>query len=435
MAKGESLWHAETKLNNYERLRGKKKTSVLIIGAGLAGLLTAYRLKECGVDCMVVEKGRVMGGTSGNTTAKITAQHGLIYHKLMNSLGEEKAKLYLKANLEAIEKFAELSGKYDCDFERKNNYVYSTESEKKLQKEMKSLRLLGYKAEFRRELPLPFETYGAVCFPDQAQFNPVKLIKGITEKLEIYENTFVREAAGTRVKTDEAEIEAEKIIVATHFPFINNHGAFFMKMYQHRSYVLALQNGAQYDGMYADDRKDGMSFRNYKNYLLVGGGDHRTGKNGGSYRELRSFRNTFYAESEEKYCWAAQDCITLDGTPYIGQYSKNTPSLLVATGFNKWGMTSSMIAAELLSDMITGIENPLRELFDPSRSMMKPQLFLNGFESAVSMLTPTKKRCPHLGCALKWNSAEHSWDCSCHGSRFDEEGRVLDNPSNGNLRG
>ena len=188
-----SLWQGTVELPFFKRLSEDIKTDVLIIGGGLCGLLTAYRLKEKGVDCVLVEKGRIMGGVSGNTTAKITAQHGLIYHKLIKNMGEEKAKLYLNINLEAIEKYAELSEKFDCEFQRKDNYVYSSQSRDKLEKEMKALRILGYKAEFERSLPLPVESYGAVKFPSQAQFHPVKFAKGISDKLKIYENTFVRE--------------------------------------------------------------------------------------------------------------------------------------------------------------------------------------------------------------------------------------------------
>lgn len=433
MKRHESLWNSTESLPQSEKLKRDIKTDVLVIGGGLCGLLTAYSLRKNGVDCVLVEKGRIMGGISGNTTAKITAQHGLIYHKLIKSIGEEKAKLYLKANLEAIGKYEELSEKFSCDFERKDNYVYSTESREKLENEMKALRILGCKAEFERSLPIPVDSFGAVKFTSQAQFHPIKFAKGIMGELEIFENTFVRAVAGTKVRTDENEITANKIVVATHFPFINNHGAYFMKMYQHRSHVIALSDAAQYEGMYVDDRKDGMSFRNHGELLLVGGGDHKTGRKGGNWAELRSFRNVYYPESREEFFWAAQDCMTIDGVPYIGQYSKNTPNMYVATGFNKWGMTGAMVAAQILTDMITGKETPYRELFLPGRSMLKPQLFLNGFETAVNFLTPTKKRCPHLGCALKWNSAEHSWDCPCHGSRFSEKGELLDNPSNGDL--
>lgn len=429
----ESLWNGTESLPHFEKLKRDITTDVLVIGGGLAGLLTAYKLKEKGVNCILVEKDRVMCGTSSNTTAKITAQHGLIYHKLLKNAGTEKTKMYLKANLDAVKKYAELSKTIDCDFEEKDNYIFSTENIKKLEDEMNALETLGYKATFEKTLPLPIETFGAVRFPQQAQFHPVKFAKGIAEGLEIYENTFVRKVADGIVTTDKFRIKAEKIVVATHFPFVNNHGSYFIKLYQHRSYIIALQNAAQYDGMYVDDKKKGMSFRNYGNLLLLGGGDHRTGKNGGNWAELRSFAKANYQGASEKYFWAAQDCMSLDDAPYIGYYSKNTPNMYVATGFNKWGITSSMVAAEILSDMITGKKNEYAEVFDPSRSMLKPQLFVNGFESTVNLLTPTKKRCPHLGCALKWNNAERSWDCPCHGSRFDQRGKLLNNPSNGNL--
>lgn len=126
--------------------------------------------------------------------------------------------------------------------------------------------------------------------------------------------------------------------------------------------------------------------------------------------------------------------MTLDGVPYIGRYSKRTPDFYVATGFNKWGMTSSMVSARILTDMITGRKNPYAPVFSPSRSILHPQLAVNAFESAVNLLTPSSKRCPHLGCALKWNPQEHSWDCPCHGSRFTQNGKIIDNPATGDLK-
>ena len=148
---------------------------------------------------------------------------------------------------------------------------------------------------------------------------------------------------------------------------------------------------------------------------------------------MTKFKNRFYPASKEVTRWATQDCMSLDSVPYIGRYSDRIPNVLVATGFNKWGMTSSMVSAELLCDIILGKKNDYEELFNPSRSVLTTQLPINIFESTVGILTPSKKRCPHLGCALKWNSAEHTWDCPCHGSRFSDRGKLLDNPSNGDL--
>ena len=177
-----------------------------------------------------------------------------------------------------------------------------------------------------------------------------------------------------------------------------------------------------------------MSFRNYGDLLLLGGGGHRTGEKGGGWNELKTFASRCYPQSETQYYWAAQDCMSLDGIPYIGQYSGSTPNLFTASGFNKWGMTGAMVSAMILSDMIMGNRNDFAEVFSPSRSILKPKLFINGFKAVKNIITPTPKRCPHMGCALKWNKAEHSWDCGCHGSRFDENGKILDNPANGNLK-
>ena len=204
-------------------------------------------------------------------------------------------------------------------------------------------------------------------------------------------------------------------------------------MYQERSYVIALENAPQLNGMYVDENKDGFSFRGYKELMILGGGTHRTGKPSDGWKKIREFAKIHYPTSKEIFSWATQDCITLDSIPYIGRYSKNTPNLYVATGFNKWGMTSSMIASLVLCDLINEKENKYSELFTPSRSILHPQLILNGIEAVGSLLTPAKKRCPHLGCALKWNPHEHSWDCPCHGSRFDEKGKLINNPSNGDI--
>ena len=265
-------------------------------------------------------------------------------------------------------------------------------------------------------------------------FNPLKLISGIAKGLNIYEKTAAKSFEGNIVLTDRGKITASKIIVATHFPILNKHGSYFLKMYQQRSYVLALDHGPQLDGMYLDAAENGLSLRNYGDLLLVGGGGHRTGKKGGGWAELEAFSVRNIPGSKEVCRWATQDCMTLDGVPYIGQYSKRTPNLYVATGFNKWGMTTSMAASMVLSDLVQGRENPYADIFSPSRTMLRPQLFINSFEATVNLLTPTKPRCPHMGCALKWNPQEHSWDCPCHGSRFSKDGSLLDNPATGNLK-
>ena len=429
-----SLRQDTVRLPRFEQLTRDIHTDVLIIGGGIAGILTAYLLHQSGVKYVLVEKESICSGTTQNTTAKITFQHGLNYHKILKSGGLEAAQQYLTANKRAFEKYAELCGRINCDYEIKDNYVYSVDDRQKLEEEMDALRRIGYQAELCNKPNIPIQTVGAVKFPRQAQFHPLKFIAAISEGLNIYEHTFVREMIGNMAITDHGNISANQVIAATHFPFINKHGSYFLKLYQHRSYVIALENAQDVGGMYVDECRTGMSFRNHDNLLLLGGGGHRTGHQGGNWDELREFADKVYPRSKEAYHWAAQDCMSLDDIPYIGQYSKRTRNFYVASGFNKWGMTGAMTAATLLSDKLLGKQNDCAKVFDPSRSILKPQLLVNGFEATKNLLTISKKRCPHLGCALKWNSAEHSWDCPCHGSRFAANGKVLDNPANGNLK-
>ena len=320
----------------------------------------------------------------------------------------------------------------DCDFQARNSVVYTLDDRQKIEKELEALRKMGFPAKSADALPLPFSVAGAVCFEGQAQFHPLKFLSAIAQELRIYENTRILALKPGTAVTNHGIITAEKIIVATHFPFLNKHGSYFLKLYQHRSYVLALRHRRETQDMYVDASDTGLSFRDFRDLLLLGGGGHRTGKKGGGWRELEAFASKHYPGSQIAGRWATQDCMTLDGVPYIGQYSKHTPNLYVATGFNKWGMTSAMVAAMLLTDQILGNQNPYGELFSPSRSILRPQLAVNAAESALHLLTPTVPRCPHMGCALKYNRQEHSWDCPCHGSRFKENGQLIDNPATGN---
>lgn len=430
----DSIWLQTAQLPTFNSLRSDLKTDVLIIGGGMAGLLCAYKLTRAGVDCALVEAGRIGRGITQNTTAKITAQHGLIYDKLVREFGADRARLYLEANQKALEEYRALCRSLDCDFEEKDAFVYSMDSRRKLDRELNTLDRLGFDAEFEADTPLPFPTAGAIKLKGQAQFHPLKFIAAIAPGLRIFECTKVLELAPGRAVTTGGTVSADKIIVATHFPMLNKHGGYFLKLYQHRSYVLALDNAPDVHGMYLDEDEKGLSFRNYGNLLLLGGGSHRTGKQGGGWAELERLARYYYPDARMTARWATQDCMTLDGVPYIGPYSKHTRGLYVATGFNKWGMTSSMAAAAVLTDLILDQKNPYGELFSPSRTVLRPQLAANGLESALGLLTPTTPRCPHMGCALKYNAAEHSWDCPCHGSRFGEDGALIDNPATDDRR-
>ena len=430
----ESIWTQTEVLPQYPPLDSDRKTDVLIIGGGMAGLLCARLLTDAGVDCMVLEAKRIGCGITKNTTAKITSQHGLIYHKLMKRFGPETAGLYLEANEKALTAYRNLCRDIPCDFTLQDNFIYSLDDPSTLEAELRALEDLGYPANYEQDLPLPFPTAGAVRFPQQAQFHPLKFIKGILPGLQIFENSPVRQLMPHYAMTDKGTVTAQNIIVATHFPILNKHGMYFLKMYQQRSYVLTLDGAPEMKGMYLDGSGKGLSFRNYQGQLLLGGGSHRTGKPGSAWSVLEDFAKRHYPDAKITHRWAAQDCITLDGIPYIGRYSKGTQGLYAATGFNKWGMTSSMAAAQILTDLITRGASPYESVFSPSRSILRPQLALNALESTKNLLTPTAPRCPHLGCALKWNPQEHSWDCPCHGSRFEADGTLIDNPATGNLK-
>ncbi len=424
-----SIWYDNFKMQKFEQLAGDIKTDVLIIGGGLCGVLCAYMLKEAGVDCTVVEADRVCSGITGSTTAKITFQHGLIYDKIINKYGPESAEKYYKSQKNALEKYKELSKSIECDFQTCSSAVYSMNNRAVIEKEISALDKIGCKSEFMTETELPFAVSGAVKIDNQAKFHPLKFVSKLAENLKIYENTKVTELKPHEIVTDKGKITARKIIVTTHFPFINKHGSYFVKMYQHRSYVTAIKGAPDIENMYVDEAQNGLSFRNHNGVLLLGGGGHRTGEDGQGWNAPQKACRQYYPNAHIFQKWATQDCMTLDSIPYIGQYSKSTPDFYVATGFNKWGMTSSMVAASILADMICDKENEYRSVYSPSRTMLHPQLFVNVLKSAKGLLTPTAPRCPHLGCALKYNKQEHSWDCSCHGSRFDENGKLLNNPA------
>ncbi len=429
-----SLWSETVTLPSFEPLNKNVKTDVLIIGGGITGILCAHYLQEAGIHYILVEADTILSGITKNTTAKITSQHGLISHKIAKKYGMDAAGLYLRANEASLAEYRKLAKEIPCDFSEETNYVYSMSDRKKLEQELETLQRLRFPAALAENLPLPFATAGAVSFPDQAKFHPLKFLAELAKPLHIYEHTKVRELIDTIALTNHGRIIADKVIVTTHFPFLNKHGSYFLKLYQHRSYVLGLAHAGKLSGMYVDESDTGISFRTAQDMLLLGGGGHRTGKQGGNWTELRETAHRYYPDSQEIYHWATQDCISLDGIPYIGQYSKHTPNLYVATGFNKWGMTSAMAAALLLRDLILNKQNPYTALFSPSRTILHPQLLFNGFEATVNLLTPTKKRCPHLGCALKWNKAEHTWDCPCHGSRFTKDGELIDNPATDDIK-
>ncbi len=428
-----TIWTKSCEMPRFPVLKGDIETDVLIIGGGLCGVLTAYFLNWAGINCCLVEAERIGSGVSGRTTAKISALQEVVYQDIIRKMGREKAQLYYRACIQALERYGCMSKTIACDFTYLPAYTYTRKNRKKIEEEVKAIRSIGGNAEFVEDLSLPFGLVEAVKMPHQAQFHPLKFLSAITKNLSIYENTRIQSVFRNCAKAEMGSVKAKKIIIATHFPLLNRMGGYPLKLYQERSYVIGLENARDVQGIYLDEACDGLSLRNEGNILLVGGNGHRTGRQTDGWEMLRKFQKKYCPDAKEKYAWATQDCMTLDGLPYIGRYSWRTPNLFVATGFQKWGMTGSMIAALLLRDMVLERKNEFEDLFSPQRSMFHKQLFVNGIEAVHNLFTIRERRCPHLGCSLKWNAVEHSWDCPCHGSRFSETGKLLDNPANKDL--
>ena len=430
----DSIWDKTAQIGGFPSLEGQIQTDVLIIGGGIAGILCAYELERRGVDYALVEADRILSGVTAGTTAKITSQHGMVYEKLLRRFGAEGAGAYYRANQAALSRYRELCTGIACDFQTEDSFLYCREDPEALDLELDALERIGAEAEWCGNLPLPFPVRGAIRFPNQASFHPLKFLGKISEGLCIYEHTKVLSYDEKRFQTENGSIAAQKTIVATHFPMWNKMGLYPLKLYQDRSYVLGLENAGRMDGMYLGTDGEKLSLRMAGDILLLGGASGRTGCKSGGWEELEKSAKQYFPGAKIRYRWAAQDCMSLDGMPYIGQYSPKTPDLFVTTGFNKWGMTGAMTAAMLLADLIQGRENGLSTLFDPSRRMLRPQLAINLASSVWNLIRPTVPRCPHMGCALKWNTQERSWDCACHGSRFSEDGKLLDGPAQGELK-
>ncbi len=443
----------------------------------MAGLITAFFLKNAGVSCVVLEADRIASGQTKNTTAKITAQHGYIYHTLIKNHGEEKARLYLKANLDAVRWYRDFitENKIDCDFSPESACIFSLYDTADLEREKNAYNRLGISAQLKQSTNLPFGVAGALFMEEQAQFDPLKFLSHISRDLDIYEHTRVLRVEGHTLFCENCRVEAQQIVFACHYPFVNFPGLFFTRLHQERSYVVALENAQKIKGMYLGIDDEPLSFRQAGEYLLLGGGGHRTGENslGGRYDRLTFHAKTFYPDCNIAGRWSAQDCITADGIPYIGRFgNKNT---YVATGFGKWGMTGSAVAARLITNLITGIQDPASRVFTPERLSL---VAVSGIAREVfhstrgilrqNFVVPKKTlesipvghggvvradgekvgvyresdeeyhvvdiKCPHLGCRLEWNPDEKSWDCPCHGSRFDALGQLINGPAQKSLK-
>ena len=404
-----SYWISSVKDNKkeYEKLQEEIKTEIAIIGGGLTGLSCGYYLSKENKEVVILEKNTICSHTSGNTTGKITSGHGLFYNYLLQTEGKNKAKQYLEANEKAIKNIAKIVEEENikCDFERQDAYIFTQKQEEveKIKKEVEALEYLEFPCELVKEIPLPIknkekesnknhisiekEVLAAIKYKNQAQFNPCLYAEGLANKIEerkgkIYEHTKVldikKKEDEYEIITDEAKVNAKIVILASHYPIITFPGFYFMKMYQETSYLIAVETKEPlFEGMYICTEEPTISLRTAKNgekrLLLVGGMKHKTGEKidlKDSYKKLEEIAKSLYPDSKVLYRWNTEDCISLDKIPYIGEFSNLMPNVYVATGYKKWGMTTSNIAANIITDKILGKENKYKEVFESTR--LKP---------------------------------------------------------------
>ena len=492
-----SYWEKERKNHDlFEEIKEDKKVSVCIIGGGLTGLQTAYNLSDK-LDVVILEKNRICGSTSGKTTGKITSQHGVFYDYLINSQSKEFAKMYLEANEKAIQNIKDIIEKeeIECDLEEESSYVFTKQETKldMIKNEQKAVdKLQKEKSDYVKEIELPTEISGAIEFKNQAQFHPLKYAYGLAKAIikndgKIYENTKVtdikRENEKYVVYANKNKVIADYVVLATRYPIMNVPGYYFLKMYQSTSYVMVFDAKKKlFDGMYISYETPNVSFRTIRDgereLLLAVGYDYKTGTEElrDGYQRLEVIVRKMYPDAEVLYKWTAEDCISLDKIPYIGQYSSIMKNLYIATGFNKWGVTSSNVAANIITDKILQKENKFEEIFKSTRiepiknrqemgDMLKEankSILLSRFKipkeeldnikigegkiikidntkvgvykSKTGEIYKVKPICTHLGCELYFNNIEKIWECPCHGSKFTYDGKSIEVPSNKDLK-
>ena len=495
MKKNNSFWLKSYKMKNYDSQAKNINVDVCIIGGGLTGISTAYYLSKKGYKIALIEKDKLLSKTSGHTTAKITSQHGLFYKYLVDSKGEEFAKKYLEANEIAIKNIEKIiiSENIECDFENKSAYVFTQNINEisKIKEEVNTVKKLNVVAcEFVDNIDLNLDIQGAIEFKNQAQFNPIKYANGLLEIIEkndgkIFENTgFVKyEKSGDNfqiITTTKNSINCKYVVLATRYPVINFPGYYFLKMYQEMSYCIAIKPKTEvnFNGMYINSKNPTLSVKtakfNGENIVFVSGLNNKTGngeKIEDKYENLREKAYELFGAYEFLYEWNTEDCITLDKIPYIGDFSNFTDNLFVATGFGKWGMTTSNVAANIITDKIIKRENRYEDIFNATRveplkneeelkNMIKQSvksLVIDKFKSPKEVIDDVKNDegkivmigsekigiykdkagniyavkpvCSHLGCELSWNNLNKTWDCPCHGSRFEYTGKSIYSPS------
>ncbi|MEV0647390.1 FAD-dependent oxidoreductase [Phytomonospora sp. NPDC050363] len=488
-----SYWLQSAPGSPYPALEGPEAVDVAVIGGGIAGLSTAWELIKAGRRVAVLDAGRVAAGVTGNTTAKVTAQHGSIFAHLTDSAGREAARLYGRSQLDAMAHLAAIVAELgvDCELEQKTAYSYSTREDQvgDLQAEAAAARDAGLPAAFVTETGLPFDVAGAVRVTGQAQFHPrrflIALAEGIAERGGlIFEDSRVLDIEGGgpyRLRSANGEVTAADVVVTTGYPVFDK-AKLFTRLTPRRELVLAAPIPAESDpdGMYVTSEDHMRSVRTApygdgRRLLIITGESFKPGEGdvAARFERLATWAGVHFGATGFRYRWAAQDNDTPDRLPFVGKASFGTGRVYVATGFGGWGMTNGVMSARLLTGLLTEDPRPWTDLYDPHRfhlreavPILKAQTqvakhFIGdrvdppGEETAVGELacgkgtvlrvdgTPTavyrdddgslhavSAICTHLGCTVAFNDAERTWECPCHGSRFATDGTVLQGPAN-----
>jgi glycine/D-amino acid oxidase-like deaminating enzyme/nitrite reductase/ring-hydroxylating ferredoxin subunit len=489
-----SLWLNDDRPHDFPRLDKEESCGVCIVGAGITGITTAYLLSQLDLDVILIDSHSPMRLTSGNTTAKFTFQHGLVYSRIIRKYGEESARMYYEAQVQAMNFVSGLVRDLEipCDFKKTYAMIYGENDKQfeEIREEHEAYRKLGIPGELVRDLPFGLTGVGGLMVEDQFDLHPVKYLSFLLEKLKernvrVYQDTKavdIRESdeASLIVTKNGHTIRCTKAVIATGYPFFDGNGFFFTRLAPYRSYLVALPMAAEgnKDAMLITHSSSPYSIRFAKtngiDYLLVGGRGHKVGQETSakdSYQNLIDFGRNNFGVDEVAFRWSAQDYESVDSIPYIGALTSKHPDLLVATGFRKWGMTNGTFAAQLITQAITGKSTKFDELFKPSRGEVKESLGkvmkenLNVAKEMFKGKVLSKKTtledigndeggviryhgnrtgayrdrsgklflvdttCSHMGCELEYNDAERTFDCPCHGSRFDYEGRVIEGPA------
>lgn len=447
------------------------------MGAGIVGLTAAYLLTRAGLSVTVLEARKIGRQVTGRSTAKVTAQHTLIYRYLIEKFSREHAQLYADANRTGVEQVRNWVGELgiDCDFEPKDAYVYTSDPSRREEVEAEAVaaRSLGFKAHMLAKAPLPFETVGALQFRDQAQFNPVRYLIGLAAAIaaaggHIFENTRVTKVdpgRRWRIEAGRTHLEAEHVIIATNFPIAGPVS--YDRTTRPRCHIamaFRMPLGVAIDGMFIGIDRPTHSLRMGRDrdgpLLVVLGPSFQTGHEGNvaqRFRDLEKWVRSNFKTGEAAWHWANEDYDTADRMPFVGAPSqKKSPGLYVATGFNGWGISNGTAAGILMADQIRERPNPWTTLFDPTRRARKD--FNKGGDSrsriglkdirpgeggviklgkghvavrkaASGSLHALSASCTHEGCIVTWNNADQTWDCPCHGSIFSADGKVIHGPA------